>query len=137
MKKTFIFLLSLSLCLSVGIILGLNYKQPTLAKSLEDIPVDKLDQHTVRTESITVNLPNHKYGYFTFDFIVDTKKGAQELKKREFQVKNFAILYLSNTEALKSEEGSQELLENLKEYLNGLLIDGEVLEIYFSDKLIS
>ncbi|WP_428909631.1 flagellar basal body-associated FliL family protein [Niallia sp. Krafla_26] len=140
MKKLML-VIGFALCIGVGIFLGLNMKEPALAESntdLTNISVEKLEEQKVKIEDITVKMLDNKYATFSFSFVLNTKEGAEELSKRNFQIKSFVIKYLTNIEStkLKEESSSQTLLEDIKIHMNEQMHKGQILETYMSNKLI-
>ena len=87
MKKFFIIMLGFSITIGIGIYLGMGYKESALANSAPNepnIPLEKLEEHTVNVEEVMVRLTDNKYGKVAFSFLVSTKNGAEELAKRDF-----------------------------------------------------
>ena len=65
-------------------------------------------------------------------------KAAEELAKREFQVKNIVIQELSEmtSQDLEGKAGKQAFEESIKSYLNPLMQEGEVEKVYIISYII-
>lgn len=143
MKKFISILIGLSLCTALGISIYFNITAKNLilaapVSKVTDIPVERLDEHKVSIKNIQVVLADGSYGNISLSFLVDSKKAAEELSKRNFQIKNYAIKNLSDIDSktFLDPVGSQKVLEQIKIEINEQVQEGKVLEAYFIDKLV-
>ena len=68
----------------------------------------------------------------------DSTKSAEELTKRDFQVKNILITELSEMtpEDLEGKQGKLTLESSLKTKINELMNEGEVQQVYITSYII-
>ena len=120
-----IILVCITLIGVVGLILvmqlnkGDEEKEPT---------IDEIIESSVDVEEITTNLGNRQFIRFTLKIQTDNKKAAEELAKRDFQVKNIVIQELSEMTAkdLEGKAGKQAFEDALKSLFEPAYAKGEV-----------
>lgn len=146
MKKS-IMAFVLITCIAVWTVMGyaiieldiLEKNEPkTISEKISSIPTKEIEAHTVNLEEITTNLADGHYILVGFSFLTDTPETAEELKKREFQLNNYLVHNLSevtHTQA-KSTQFFEEFVPNFQEYINSILTNGDVLEVYITNKIV-
>ncbi|OYD58850.1 flagellar basal body-associated protein FliL [Fictibacillus aquaticus] len=99
---------------------------------------DELEELTVETEEITTNLLDDAYVKIKFKIQADSKDGKEELEKRLFQVNNTIIYEISGmkTDNLKGREGIVGLEKVLQKKISELMLDGKVVRVYTTQKII-
>ncbi|MBW8350502.1 flagellar basal body-associated protein FliL [Bacillus sp. IITD106] len=107
-----------------------NKKEPT---------IDEVIKVSVDVPEIMTNVKNGDYVKISFKVQTDGKKAMQEFKKRDFQVKNLIISELSEMEPsdLEGKEGKQKLEETMKEKINSLMQNGNIVRVYITSYVIS
>ena len=115
--------------------LGTQYQNQKL---MDNIPVKKLEEQTVHYEEITTNLKGHSFIILKLSAIADSEKSKEEAQKREFQLRNFINLEVSQLTKAEMTDPIKvsELLQQAEEYLNEQMNDGIIYEIFISKKLI-
>ncbi|HZG70580.1 MAG TPA: flagellar basal body-associated protein FliL [Chondromyces sp.] len=100
--------------------------------------IDEVIESSVDIPEMTTNLASDDYIRISFKIQTDSKKASEELKKRDFQVKNIIIEQLSemNAEQLKGKEGKETLTSQLRTELNQVMQEGKVVEIYITSYII-
>lgn len=156
-----LFLMSLSMCLSLSIIgivaffyispssasnlLPSNQTKPqpqeinsdTTASMIAEIPAKKLGEQTVEYEELTANLKD-AFIMITLNAVTDDKKSAEEAKEREFQVRNYLIKELSEvtSEQMADSAYVDSFIKKLESYMNKQMEEGVILKLYVTNKLV-
>ena len=100
--------------------------------------IDEIIESSVDMEEITTNLSGRNFVRVSLKIQTDSKKAAEELTKRDFQVKNLAIQELSEMTAkdLEGKVGKQQFEDTIKAKLNELMQDGEIQKVYIVSYII-
>ena len=100
--------------------------------------IDEIIESSVDVEEITTNLAGKQFIRITLKIQTDNKKSAEELAKRDFQVKNIVIQELSEMtpENLEGKVGKQTFEDAIKQQLNPLMQEGEVQKVYIVSYII-
>ncbi len=133
---TLIILVCITLIGVVGLILVMQFNN---ANDKEKEPtIDEIIESSVDIEEIMTNLSGNKFIRISLKIQTDNKKAADELAKRDFQVKNIIIQELSEMKAvdLEGKVGKVALEDALKTQLNPLMQDGEVTKVYIVSYVI-
>lgn len=101
--------------------------------------IDEVLKVSVDIPEITTNLKNNQYVKISFKVQTDGRKAQQELKKRDFQIKNLVISELSEMEAseLEGKAGKKKLEQTMKEKVNELMQNGKIVNVYITSYIIS
>ena len=135
MTVSLIILVCITLIGVVGLILVLQLNKDDEAK---EPTIDDIIESSVDIEEITTNLGNRQFIRITLKIQTDNKEAAEELAKRDFQVKNIVIQELSEMTAkdLEGKAGKQAFEDALKSHLNPLMQNGEVQKVYIVSYII-
>ena len=108
---------------------GATGKEPT---------IDEIIESSVEVPEITTNLANKQFIRLSLTIQTDNPKAAEELAKREFQIKNIVIQELSEITAqdLEGKVGKQAFQESIKSLINPLMQAGEVEQVYIVSYII-
>jgi len=100
--------------------------------------IDEILVASVDIPEITTNLADKRYVKIQFKIQSNSEEAAQELAKRDFQVKNLIIQELSEMteEDLNGKQGKQNLQQTLKTHINELMQDGEIQQVYITSYVI-
>jgi len=135
---TMIIIVLVAIILIGGIcfVLFTQFNKP--AKTLEQT-IDEIVEASVEIPEITTNLADNKVVRLSLKIQTTNKDAAEELTKRDFQVKNIVIQELSEMKQkdLEGKQGKQIFQKALKTRLNELMQEGEVQEIYFTSFITS
>ncbi|PID22636.1 flagellar basal body-associated protein FliL [Sporosarcina sp. P3] len=132
-----IILVSITLIGVVAVVLILNFNKDSEGE--EKAPsIDEIIESSVDMEEITTNLSGRNFVRISLKIQTDSKKAAEELTKRDFQVKNLAIQELSEmtTKDLEGKAGKQQFEDTIKAKLNELMQDGEIQKVYIVSYII-
>ncbi|CAM3077650.1 flagellar basal body-associated protein FliL [Filibacter tadaridae] len=104
----------------------------------EEPSIDEIIESSVDVPEITTNLGGRQFIRISLKIQTENKKAAEELAKREFQVKNIVIQELSEMSAkdLEGKAGKQAFEDALKSYLNPLMQKGKVKRVYITSYII-
>lgn len=100
--------------------------------------IDQVIESSVDIPEIMTNLSGKQFIKVSLKIETDSKKAAEELQKREFQVKNIIIQELSEISAqdLEGKAGKQSFQETIKSLINPLMQEGEIKQVYFVSYII-
>ena len=120
----------------VGIVLWLNFSKGDAAP--KEPSIDEVIEQTVEFEEITTNLNSRQFIRISLTIETDSKKAAEELEKRKFQVNSKVIKELSemSPEDFEGKAGNQAFEETIKAQINPLMQEGEVTQVYIVSYII-
>lgn len=100
--------------------------------------IDEVLETSVDIPEITTNLLNDDFIRISFKIQTNSKKAKTELEKRDFQVRNIIIQELSELKStdLDGKEGKIQLEEVLKEKINELMQNGEIVKVYITSAIL-
>ena len=100
--------------------------------------IDEIVESSIDIPEITTNLAGNKFIRISLKVQTDSKEAAEELIKRDFQVKNIVITELSEMtpEDLEGKQGKATFQSSLKTKVNELMDDGEVQQVYITSYII-
>lgn len=126
-----------TITLTGGIILALIWNKDDVKKS-DEPSIDSIIEASVDIPEITTNLSSNQFIRLSLKIQTDSEKAAEELSKREFQVKNTVIHELSelSSKDLEGKVGKIALEESLKSILNQDMQTGDVEHVYIVSLII-
>ncbi|MFD1204157.1 MULTISPECIES: flagellar basal body-associated protein FliL [Sporosarcina] len=132
---TLIILVCITLVGIVGLILALQLKGNVEEK---EPSIDEIIEASVDVPEITTNLSGRQFIRISLKIQTENKKAAEELAKREFQVKNIVIQELSEmtSKDFEGKAGKQAFEESIKSQLNPLMQEGEIEKVYIVSYII-
>lgn len=100
--------------------------------------IDEIVEASVDIPEITTNLAANKFIRISLKVQMDSAKAAEELTKRDFQVKNIVITELSEMtpEDLEGKQGKAVFQAALKTKIDELMDEGEVQQVYITSYII-
>lgn len=118
----------------VGVIAVVLVTQLNKGPELSEPTIDEILVASVDLPEITTNLADGKLVRLELKIQTTSEKSAQELLKRDFQVKDIVIQELSEMEkaALEGKKGKVAFQNTIKSQINELLQEGEVQHVYFT-----
>jgi flagellar protein FliL len=131
-----IIMLSLTLIGSIAVIVTLKYTDQ--ASTQKGPSIDDVIKTSVDVTDIKTNLKSNNYISISFKIQMDSKKAAEELQKRDFQVKDIIINELSNMNAQDFEgtQGLNTLETNIAKQIDLLMESGHVVKVYTTSKVL-
>lgn len=130
-----IILVSITLIGVVALILVMQFSKD----EKEEAPtIDEIIESSIDVPEITTNLSANAFIRLSLKIQTDSVEAAEELTKRDFQVKNIVIQELSemSPEDLEGKEGKKAFENALKLQVNELMQDGEVQQVYITSYII-
>jgi len=108
------------------------------AKADQGPDIDEIIEASVDVPEITTNLEGKNVIRLSLKIQTDSKEAAEELTKRDFQVKNIVIQELSEMTAdeLKGKTGKQTFESAIKSQVDELMDSGEVQKVYITSYII-
>ena len=130
-----ILLIAIALVGAAALIIVLKY---TGENSKSEPTIDEVLDVSVDVNDITTNLGSNDYIRISFKIQTDSKKAKKELEKRDFQVRNIIIQTLSEktAEELEGKEGKEKLEEDLKNQIDEIMQEGNIVRVYITDSLL-
>ncbi|MDI2589251.1 MULTISPECIES: flagellar basal body-associated protein FliL [unclassified Psychrobacillus] len=122
----------------VGVIAVLIIFQLNKGEEETGPTIDEIVESSVDIPEITTNLAANKFIRISLKVQTDNPKAAEELTKRDFQVKNIVITELSEMtpEDLEGKTGKANFQSSLKTKINELMDEGEVQQVYITSYII-
>jgi len=135
---TLIILVSITLIGVVAfvVITQIGGKDDTAVQAEPDI--DTVLESSVDVEEITTNLKGNNFVKIALKVQTDSKDAAEELTKRDFQIKDILIEELSelSAEDLEGKKGKEVLQNTLKSKFNELMQEGQIQRVYITSCII-
>ncbi len=133
-----IILVSITLIGVVVVVLILNFNKDSGDAEEKPPSIDEIIESSVDMEEITTNLAGRNFVRLSLKIQTDSKKAAEELTKRDFQVKNLVIQEISEMTAkdFEGKVGKQQFEDSIKAQLNELMQDGEIQKVYIVSYII-
>ncbi|MDC3416387.1 flagellar basal body-associated FliL family protein [Aquibacillus salsiterrae] len=129
---TLLVIITISGIVAVVIVLNLSGE----AKGAEEQTLDKMVENSFTSSEMSTDLKDGSFVRIQFQLITNSKDAKQEVEKREFQLKN---LFIKESVQLTSEDfkvGLSTLEEKLKDEMNQLMEDGEIVDVYIINKIL-
>ncbi|NJP36345.1 flagellar basal body-associated protein FliL [Alkalicoccus luteus] len=124
----------------IGIITFFLYTQffETSAEGEEEPRIEEIISRSLETEEITTNLYSNQIIRSSFVLQADSEDAKAELEMRQFQVENIIIGELSDrsVDDFRGSEGIRSLEDSIRDELNQLMTEGNVVEVYMNQKVI-
>ncbi|WP_338035450.1 flagellar basal body-associated FliL family protein [Halobacillus ihumii] len=98
--------------------------------------IDEIREASLLTEDITIDTVDGHFVRISFRIVTDGEKALEELKKRDFQMKNILIKELATMKAESFQSGLSGLEEEVKLRLNELMKNGIITEVYTVEKVL-
>ncbi|UOE92831.1 flagellar basal body-associated protein FliL [Alkalihalobacillus sp. LMS39] len=94
--------------------------------------IDEIVSLSYDTPEMTTNLLSNDFAKVQFRIQVDNKRALREIAKRDFQLENIIIRELSEVTSsqLSGGEAIEDLEGNLRDKINELMEEGEVVHVY-------
>ncbi|RPJ96986.1 flagellar basal body-associated protein FliL [Rummeliibacillus sp. TYF005] len=122
----------------IGVVAVVVVTQLNKGTAAEVQNIDDIVESSVDIEEITTNIAGDNYIKIALKIQTTSKDSAEELKKRDFQVKSILIEQLSemSKKDLDGTKGKEMLANTLKTKINELMQEGEVQQVYFTSYII-
>jgi len=122
----------------VGVVALLIVMQLNKTEEDKEPNIDQILESSVDIPEITTNLAANKFIRISLKVQTDSVEAAEELTKRDFQVKNIVITELSEmTPAeLEGKAGKTMFESALKTKIGELMDDGEIQQVYITSYII-
>ncbi|PIC65627.1 flagellar basal body-associated protein FliL [Sporosarcina sp. P13] len=132
-----IILVSITLIGVVAVVLILNFNKDSNASG-KGPNIDAIIEASVDIDEIITNLSGRNFIRLSLKIQTDGKKAAEELKKRDFQVKNMVIQEVSEmtVKDFEGKAGKQQFENTIKAQINELMQDGEIQKVYIVSYII-
>ncbi len=123
----------------IGVVIFVLLTQFNNQKAATGEPtIDDILEASIDVPEMTTNLADDSYVRLQLKIQTDSKKAAEELTKRDFQIKDIIIQELSELteEDLQGKQGKIFLQSTIKTQLNELMQEGTVEQVYITSYII-
>ncbi|WP_102028224.1 flagellar basal body-associated protein FliL [Salirhabdus sp. Marseille-P4669] len=97
--------------------------------------VEEMIEDSFETEQITTDLKDGNFVRIKFRLVTDNED-TKETLEQDFRLKNIIIKELSTKEEEDFRDGLTSLEESIKDKVNDLLNEGEVTDVYTTEKVL-
>lgn len=123
------------------IVFVLAWKMDSSKEEVSTRPAETIDdilEATVEIPEITTNLAENQFIKLALKIQADSSVAAEELAKREFQVRHLVIQELSEMteEELSGKEGKKAFESTIRASVNALMQEGKVEQVYIVSYII-
>lgn len=131
-----IILLTITLVGVIAVVLVMQLNKGP--ETQEEQSIDEIVVSKIEVPEITTNLADGSFVRLQLTVQTTSEESAEELLKREFQVKNIVIQELSEMEkaALEGKQGKVSFQNTIKSQVNELMQEGEVKQVYITSYII-
>ncbi|WP_182199163.1 flagellar basal body-associated FliL family protein [Paraliobacillus salinarum] len=105
-------------------------------ESSEELSIEKMVEYSHTTEEMNTDLKDGSFVQIQFQLITDSKKAKEEVINRQFQLKNIFIKESVDLTEKDFQEGLSALETKLKDQMNELMDDGQIIDVYIISKII-
>ncbi|SUJ00818.1 flagellar basal body-associated protein FliL [Sporosarcina pasteurii] len=135
---TLIILVTITLVAVILLALAWQFNKSGDVDKDVETTIDEIIESSVDIPEITTNLAGRQFIRISLKIQTDSDQAAEELKKREFQVKNIVIHELSEItqEELEGKAGKQAFESTIQSLLNPLMQSGEIERVYIVSSII-
>ncbi|BDH61148.1 hypothetical protein MTP04_12780 [Lysinibacillus sp. PLM2] len=123
----------------IGVVIFVLLTQFNNQKAATGEPtIDEILEASIDVPEMTTNLADDSFVRLQLKIQTDSKKAAEELTKRDFQIKDIIIQELSELteEDLQGKQGKIFLQSTIKTQLNELMQEGTVEQVYITSYII-
>lgn len=134
-----IVLVVISLLSIIGLVLKLQLTNNNGSNEPKEPTIDEIVEASVDVPEITTNLSGKQYIKISLKIQTNSKKAAEELRKRDFQINNIVIQELSEmtSEDFDGKSGKRSFEDAIKGQLNPLMQQGEIEKVYIVSYIIN
>lgn len=101
----------------------------------EALTIEEVVEYSYETPEITTDLADDTFVRIQFQILTDGKKAKEELKQREFQIKNILLKELSMMKEDSFKKNLGDLEKSLKDKLDEVMEEGKVTDVYTINKI--
>ncbi|MFC4557124.1 flagellar basal body-associated protein FliL [Virgibacillus kekensis] len=98
--------------------------------------LDEIIENSYQTSDITTDLQDGSFVRIQFQIITDSKDAKEEVKMREFQLKNILIKELAKMNEEDFKTGLSNLEDSIKLKLNQVMSEGKITDVYTINKIL-
>lgn len=138
-NKLLTIMLIILVCITLlGVVALLIITQLNKTDKDEAPTIDQIVESSIDIPEITTNLAGNKFIRISLKVQADSAKAAEELTKRDFQIKNIIITELSEMtpQDLDGKQGKAAFQSSIKTKINELMDTGEVQQVYITSYII-
>ena len=94
---------------------------------------------TYEAGEILTNLKDKGYIKISMVYLMDDKNVEKELKQKEYEIKDniFSILRSKAIAQVKDSTGMEQLRIQIRESINDILTQGEIIDVYFTSIIVN
>lgn len=119
---------------AIALIVVLNVTGQSLTG--EEDAIEQLTKYSYETPEVTTDLKDGHFVRIQFQVVTDGKNAHEEISKRDFQLKNILIKELAQMEEEDFKSDLEDLESAVLDKLNELMTEGEVTDVYTTNKIL-
>lgn len=130
----------LTLLILMLISMGVIYYVLTIAApGKADAKTQSTNLITYEAGEILTNLKDKGYIKMSMVYLMDDKNVEKELKQKEYEIKDniFSILRSKAIAQVKDSTGMEQLRIQIRESINDILTQGEIIDVYFTSIIVN
>lgn len=138
-NKLLTIMLIILVCITLlGVVALLVVSQINKKDASDEPTIDQIVESSIDIPEITTNLVGNKFIRISLKIQSDGPEAAEELIKRDFQIKNIVITELSEMtpDELEGKQGKISFQSSIKTKINELMDNGEVQQVYITSYII-
>lgn len=118
-----------------GLVVVLNINVAGAGEDKE-LTIEELVEYSYQTPEVTTDLEDGSFVRIQFQILTNGKDAHEEVSQRDFQLVNILIKELATMNEENFKTGLDELEEIVKEKLNGVMTEGEIIDVYTINKIL-
>jgi flagellar protein FliL len=136
-RKAINIMIVILVCVSIagGIVLYLMLGDDTKTHADGERSIEDMIEDSFETEAVTTDLKDGSYVKIKFRIVTSNEETKQTLQK-DFRLQNIIIKELATKEEKDLKTGLAELEASIKKKLNELVVEGEVTDVYTTEKVL-
>ncbi|WP_068672389.1 flagellar basal body-associated protein FliL [Oceanobacillus sp. Castelsardo] len=102
----------------------------------EELGIDEIVEYSYQSPEITTDLSDGSFVRVQFQILTNNKDAKEEIEKRDFQLKNILIKELATKTEDDFKSSLPDLESQLKNKLNEVMTEGEIIDVYTINKIL-
>ncbi|WP_237648614.1 MULTISPECIES: flagellar basal body-associated protein FliL [Sediminibacillus] len=105
-------------------------------KEPDEQSLDEMVENSVQTEEMSTDLEDGSFVRIQFQIVTDSEKAKEEVEKRQFQAQNILIKELAKMDREAFKTGLSDLEAMMKDKLNEVMQEGNIVDVYTIKKVL-
>jgi flagellar protein FliL len=101
-----------------------------------ELDIDEIVDYSYQSPEITTDLSDGHFVRVQFQILTNNKEAKEEIEKRDFQLKNILIKELATKTEKDFKSDLTDLELQIKNNLNEVMTEGEIIDVYTINKIL-